>query len=290
MNWEDLRFFLSICRAGTLSGAARSLGVDQATVSRRLASLEHDLGTRLITRLPREARVTRAGAEILAQAEAMEEQSLAVRRISLNFSSIEREKVVISAPPILARHFLAPHLKTLTDRLAGIQLSVLSQAHFASLSRVEADLSIRLSPGTQDTDIIKRVGRMPFGLYATPTYEHFDDSERWAFIAYPEAPSDFDHKRWLYQVIGQRKIACEVSDLSNQFEAACTGIGVAGLPCFLGDSDSRLTRLTAQEPMLELGMWLAIHPDRRRDDLVRRTLSAITDLIVETGLGCQQIG
>lgn len=284
MNWEDLRFFLAIGQSGTLSGAARDLQVDQATVSRRLIALESSLGVRLVHRLPREAQLTAAGQQVLKQAVEIEHHAYTVERIATGLGEQERTTVSISAPPILARHFLAPYLLSLSQKLEQVKLSIFSESHFASLARLEADLAIRLATGTADTDIIKKVGHVDFGLYAAHTYPRSSDPSRWEFVGYTERQKDFDQKRWLYQVIGDRRVICEVSDLSNQYEAACSGIGVAGLPCFIADRDERLVRLDARETMLTLNIWMAIHPDRRNDVLIRRTMAAISELIGAAGL------
>jgi DNA-binding transcriptional LysR family regulator len=284
MNWEDLRIFLAVANAGTISGAARQLSVDQATVSRRLATLEGVLGGRLIERLPREARLTTLGRTVLVEVETMEQRALAIQRTALSATSETQTRITISAPPILARHLLAPHINILSQRLARVQLTVFSESHFVSLAKVEADLALRLSPGDRDTDIVKKIGEMPFALYATADYPVRMDEKNWEFVGYTERQTNFEHKEWLYRTISGRRVACEVMDLSNQYEAACSGIGVAGLPCFLADTDPRLIRLTTRQPMLTLGIWLAIHPDRRNDALVRRTILAVTKLIQDCGL------
>jgi DNA-binding transcriptional LysR family regulator len=284
MSWEDLRYFVAIASAGTLSGAARQLDVDQATVSRRLAALETGLGARLIDRQPRRAVLTAIGQKVLAHALEIENSVLAIKRLSLSESSESRAKISISAPPILARHFFAPQLRVLSQRLPQVQISILSESRFASLSKLEADLAIRLAPGIADSDIVKKIGHMDFALYAIRSYPHAANPEQWEFIAYTEQSATFDHKTWLNQTIGRRRVICEVADLSNQYEAACTGIGVAGLPCFLADPDPRLMRLSCSESMLSLGIFLALHPDRRNDRLVRETSAAITGLIGDMGL------
>lgn len=284
MNWEDLRIFLAVANAGTISGAARHLSIDQATVSRRLATIELVLKGRLIERLPREARLTALGRTVRVEAGLMEERALAIQRIALSATSETHTRITLSAPPILARHLLAPHINTLAQRLARVQLTVFSESHFVSLAKVEADVALRLAPGDRDTDIVKKIGQMPFALYATADYPRRTDEANWEFVGYTERQTNFEHKEWLYRTIAARRVACEVMDLSNQYEAACSGIGVAGLPCFLADADPRLVKLATRQPMLNLGIWLAIHPDRRNDVLVRRTMSAVTELIRDSGL------
>lgn len=286
MNWEDLRVFLAVARAGSLSGAARHLGVDQATISRRLAALEEELGVRLVDRLPRASRLTKVGSAILTEVVEIEEKSFSVVRKCQAFTTAAKAKLSITAPPILARHFIAPHINELSNSYPDLQLSILSEPQFVSLSKMEADVALRLSAPIDDTDIAKKIGRMKFALYAASDYAQRDTPNEWAFIGYHESQSDFAHKRWLYEVVGKRRVACEVADLSNQYEAACTGIGVAGLPRFLADPQSRLARLDdPQAPMLELDIWIAKHPDRRDDPVVRAVSLAIESLLQACGLG-----
>lgn len=285
MDWEDLRFFLAVATASSLSGAARALNVNQATVSRRLAALEAQLNVRLVDRLPRESRLTAIGRQILEDVIDIETKAFAIERKCSSSQSAVRTKVTITAPPILARHFLAPNLAALASASPRLQLAILSEPHFVSLSRMEADLALRLSPPIEDTDIVKKVGLMPFALYARRDYPNAHDEQKWEFIGYTDRQGDFAHKRWLYEVIGSRRIACEVTDLSHQYEAACTGIGVAGLPCFIGDRDNRLVKLDNSLPMLGLDIWIAMHPDRRKDTVVRKIAEDIVQLLEPLSLG-----
>lgn len=284
MNWENIRFFVAIARSGTLSGAAKALDVDQATVSRRLMSLEGELGSKLIERLPREARLTAQGQIILAEALEIEACTFKIKRMSVA-NKEKREKVTISAPPVLARHFFATNMLKLSQELPQVLISILSDVHFVSLSRLEADLAVRLSPGVKDTDIIKKIGKMDFALYAASNYCHLKSPELWEFIAYPERVTNFEHKQWLDKIIGDKRVLCEMADLSHQYETVCSGVGVAGLPCFLADKDKRLVKLEVDETMLSLDIWIAKHPDRRNDPLVVHASNAIAIILKEVGLG-----
>jgi len=290
MDWEDLRFFLAIASAGSLSGAARTLNVNQATVSRRLAALEAQLNVRLVDRLPRESRLTEIGQQIMQDVLDIEAKAFAVERKCSSSKSAVRTKVAITAPPVLARHLLTPNLAGLCAMSPQVQLSILSEPHFVSLARLEADLALRLSPPVEDTDISRKVGLMQFALYATASYADALDEDKWEFVGYTDRQGDFAHKRWLYELIGPRRVVCEVTDLSHQYEVACTGIGVAGLPRFIGDNDDRLVRLHSQRSMLELDIWIAMHPDRRNDKVVRKAAELIVQLLEPIGLGMPQKG
>jgi DNA-binding transcriptional LysR family regulator len=170
-----------------------------------------------------------------------------------------------------------------------VQLSIPSKSHVASLSRLEADLTLRLPPPIEDIDIIKKVGQMRFARYAGQDYPYANDDQQWAFVGYTDRQADFAHKRWLYDVIGSRLVACELSELSHQYEAACTGIAVVGLPCFIGDPDPRLIRLESHLPMLDFDIWVAMHPDSRSDNVVRHTAQAIAQLLGSCGLGLPSV-
>lgn len=288
MNWEDLRFFLAIARAGTLSRAAKALGVDQATVSRRLASLEAGLGSRLFIRLPRAARLTPLGEKILSQVMEMESLAFSVERQSSPENLPGRTRIAVSVPPVLSRHFFARHIHALALDIPQIQISVQSEPFFVSLSRLEADLAVRLSMAIDETDIIKKIGRMKFAFYATSNYPHAANPGQWEFIGYPQNPTVFAHKKWLYEVIATNKVICEFADLSNQYEAACSGVGVAGLPCFIADADSRLVKLPCDHALLTLDIWIAKHPDRRDDARVRAVADSIIRLVETEGLGLKE--
>lgn len=261
------------------------MGVNQATVSRRLASLEGQLNVRLVDRLARESRLTAAGQQILQDALDIEAKSFAIERKCLASSTAVRTKVSITAPPILARHFMAPHVAALARLHPLVQLSILSESHVASLSRLEADLALRLALPIEDTDIIRKIGQMRFALYAGLDYPRAKTAQQWEFIGYTDRQADFAHKRWLYEVIGSKRVVCELSDLSHQYEAARSGIGVAGLPCFLADPDPRLTRLESSQPMLDLDIWVAMHPDSRGDPIVGHISQTIAQLLESIGLG-----
>ncbi len=277
--------FSDDCAVGQFVGRGACLGCQPSYRQSATGLAGAALNVRLVDRLARESRLTGVGQQILQDALDIEAKSFAIERRCLASSTTVRAKVSITAPPILARHFLAPHVAALARLHPLVQLSILSEPHVASLSRLEADLALRLALPIEDTDIIKKVGQMRFALYAGCDYPHAQDAEQWEFIGYTNRQADFAHKRWLYEVIGSKRLACELADLSHQYEAACTGIAVAGIPCFLGDADPRLTRLESSIPMLDLDIWVAMHPDSRGDPVVRHISQTIAQLLESAGLG-----
>jgi len=289
-DWENLRHFLALARAGTLSGAARSLGVDHATVSRRLAALEEELEVVLAERLPRACRLTAVGMQVFERAKAMEAAAFGIERDTRASQAGLSGKVSLSAPPVLATHFLATRMADFFAAYPGIQLSVATEPRQVSLSRGEADVAIRLARPEEPNNVARRIGRMPFALYASRRYAPLHDPVRWTFIAYDQRFAHMPLQKWLVQVAGTRTVSCELSDIHSHWIAAQSGAGVAGLPCFLGDADKQLIRLEGADPPFSRDIWLVTHRDLKRSKTVRAVMDYLGEAFgsdLALGLGSQ---
>ncbi|WP_263145441.1 LysR family transcriptional regulator [Pseudomonas sp. RIT-PI-AD] len=287
-DWENFRHFLAVARAGTLSGAARSLQVDHATVSRRLAALESELQVPLVERLPRSCRLTPMGVQVYEQAKAMETSAFAVERLARASQEPLAGKVTLSAPPVLVTHLLAGRLVDFRAEHPSIQLSVSAQAQQVSLSRREADIALRLVRPAESSSVVRKLGQMPFALYASPDYLAMHRPEDWAFIAYDAQFADMPQQQWLLGIAGNRAIGCELSDIGSHLAAARAGAGVAGLPCFLGDEGPGLVRLEHEGPLFSRDIWLVVHRDLRRSAPLRAVMDFIAKAVTEkAGLGLE---
>ncbi len=283
VDWESLRYFLAVARSGTLSGAARALKVDHATVSRRLAALEAELDVTLVERLPRSCRLTTVGSQVFDQAVAMESGADGVARIARAAHTPLVGKVTLSAPPVLAAHLLAQHLADFRSRYPDIRLSLAAQAQQVSLSRREADVALRLVRPRETGNVARKLGVMPFGLYARRDYPHRDAPDRWQFIAFDENFGDMPQQKWLLDIAGTRPVACELNDIGGHLIAARAGAGVAGLPCFMGDVDPELDRIGEGLPFFSRDIWLVVHRDLRNTPSVRAVMDFFTTLIMQHG-------
>lgn len=281
-DWESLRVFLAIGHAGSLAGAARALKVDHATVSRRLGALEAELQVRLVDRLPRACRLTAVGLQVFALASEMEASAFAVQRVVRAEHSPAAGRVVLSAPPVLASNFLAATLRRFQQQYPQVQLSIVSQVHSVSLGRREADIAVRLYRPTEPDSVTRKVGSMPFGLYASVDYEHLRAPAQWQFITYGPELADMPHQQWMMAVARGRPVACEVTDLTTQHAAVRTGVGVAGLPRFMGDADPLLQHLPFEGEGFAREIWLVLHADLRHSPLLRAVMAFLVDVISET--------
>ena len=283
-DWEDLRHFAAVAEAGTLSGAARRLRGDHATVGRRVASLEGALGIRLIDRFPRRCVLTEVGQRIAAFAGDIGEQAHAIERAARGFQvPAVAGRVTLSAPPIFASHFLAPRLAPLRRQHPMLRLVLSGEAAPVSLSRQEADLAIRLSRPQEGSNVARRLGTMRFDLYAARDYEALDEPSGWEFVAYGPALDHLPQQQWLREVAGERPVVFEAGDLASQHAAVRSGVGVAALPSFLAAHDAKLVRLAASTPVPVRELWLIVHADLRRAPAIRAVMDYVTALVAQNG-------
>lgn len=285
LDWEDLRYFVALAEAGTLSGAARRLRVDHATVGRRVASLEGALGIRLVDRLPRRCVLTEVGQQIAILAGEVGERAHAIERAARGFQApAVAGRVTLSAPPVFTSHFLAPRLAPLRQRHPMLRLVLSGEAASVSLSRQEADLAIRLGRPREGSNVARRLGAMRFHLYAARGYEALAEPSGWEFVAYGPALDHLPQQQWLRKIAGERPVVFEAGDLASQHAAVRSGVGVAALPCFLAMHDTELVRLAAGTPAPVRELWLVVHADLRRAPAIRAVMDFVAALVTGSGM------
>lgn len=169
-DWEDMRHFLALAETGTLSGAARLLKVDHATVGRRVSALEQMFDTSLIERLPKRWVLTEAGQRVAVLGQGMQTQAHALERAVKAQHSPLSGTVTLSTPPAFASYFLAPRLQGLRRLYPDLHLTLLGNKAVASLSQQEADIAVRISRPQEASSVARKIGTMEFWLYAAPGY------------------------------------------------------------------------------------------------------------------------
>jgi DNA-binding transcriptional LysR family regulator len=280
VDWRDLHFLAALARLGSLSAAARELGVDHATVGRRVAALERDLSLRLVDRLPRRSPLTAEGAEIAALAGEMERSAQAIERRARGLAVSPSASVRVSAPPAVAARLIAPRVAEFLRAHPSVSLALIGASHNAALDRGEADVAVRLSRPTENDLLIRRIGVMRFALYATPQLAAAPP-ERWVFIGYDAALDHVPQQVWLRSILAGRPLAFQASDLFGQAEAARAGLGVVVLPRFMGDGDRALTRLPAGSAPPDRDIWLVTYPDLKRSPAIRAVMDFLAEAIGE---------
>ncbi|WP_084615775.1 LysR family transcriptional regulator [Solimonas flava] len=279
LQWDDIRYFLELARAGSLSGAARRLAVEHSTVARRVEALEQRLGVRLFDRLAKGWSPTAEGEALLAQAGRLDDEAQAFSRLALGVASLQGT-VRVSAPPALASHLLVPSLAERRSQWPNIELEMVGETRDANLARREADLAIRMSRPDAPGLVARRVGEMGYGLYARPGYAD-RPRDAWEFLGYDESLSRVPQQAWLDQQLAGRRIVLRSNDLAALLHAARAGLGAAVLPHFLTHGDAALAPLPGPACPTVRPLWLVMHPDVRRSPRVRFMADLLASLIGE---------
>jgi DNA-binding transcriptional LysR family regulator len=276
IDWDDVRVFCTLARAGSLAAAARQLGINHATVGRRITALESALGVRLVDRLPRNTPLTHDGAKIAALAGEMERLAQRIDRAARDASATLDGNVTVSAPPALATAFVAPRLHSLRAQHPALTVTLLSQSTLASLDAGEADIAIRLAAPEHPQHIVRTLGQLALGLFANAETAALPSSE-WTFIGYDAQLFHVPHHRWFEDYVRGRPILIRTSDVYAQVAAAQQGLGVAMLPRFMAEPDLSLVRVDPSAGPPPRTISLVIHADLRRAPAVRAAADFLID-------------
>ncbi len=282
LEWNDLQYVLAVCRAGTLSGAARVLGVNHSTVFRRISTIEKKLGVRLFERLASGYTMTEAGEAMLDSGERVENEMLALSRKligrDLQLSGVLR----VAVPDALLLKILMPHLATFARRYPKIQLELVVSNQYLNLSKREADIAIRATREPPETAIARRMCSMMIGIYSATDYlnrQAGQTIENSTWLLPDDSLTQLPIIKWLDRHYPKAIVGLRCNTLLGLHEAVIHGFGVAALPCFLGDADARLVRMLPLTAELNTELWLLTHPDLRRTARVQVLMDFLTEVL-----------
>ena len=278
-NWDDLRIFLTLAREGTLTTAAKALGVSHPTVARRVAALEKQIGARLFDRLPDRFVPTSAGEELLGDSETMERAALSIDRRSASLSDTVSGVVRLSAGEAMAA-LLARHLPALRAGLEQIEFEVVESHMLANLSRREADLLIREQVPDLADIVTRKLGRVAFAVYAARSFPlpRKPALQLLPWIGFDDNHSYMPGQHWLQKLLGGARPVIRSNNWLLLAEATRSGAGLAVLPCYLGDPDPALKRIGNPITEVFADQWLLVHRDLRALPRVRAVMDAVVEL------------
>lgn len=268
-SWDDWRVVLAIYRAGRFPSAAKSLGINETTVARRLRALEARLGHALFVRGASGQLVpTESGRNVLNHAETMETAHVAISRES---GSSALGPVRISSVPVIVNRVLVPNLAL----APGISAELVPEARNLSLTRREADLALRLARPTEGgwKTMAQKLGTLSFGVYGAANSKE----NRW--IKYEDASAHLPQARWLDRQTPESPL--RVCDLETALEAAAHGIGQTLLPDIVAGNDNRLVRLA--DSNVSRPVWLLSHADDASRPVVAAAKAWLGSLPWESG-------
>lgn len=275
-DWENLRFLAVLARERSFSAAARKLGVEHATVSRRLTALEAECGLRLLDRRGKKVTLTADGERMAAVALRMEEEALGAARLASASHIGLTGSVTVSAPPALTAARLIGPLVRLRQQHPDLTIHVVGETRAASLDRREADVAVRLSRPEKGDLTISRIGEVTFHFYATERYLKATSPESWQFIAYGSGSmDDTPQSRRLKEFAAGRPVGFFASSLELHMVAAVENGGVAILPDFIAETEPRLVAIDEGREPLRRDVWLVTHRDLSHAPAVRAVMEAL---------------
>ena len=279
MEWEPLRHFLAAAREQSLSAAARRLGVEHSTVSRRIAGLEQVLGAALVERLPSGLELTPLGTRVARLAKEMERAAQRIGRLA----SARRSQVRLVVPTgFLA--LLSPELERLRRDHAEIALEIVSTGRRVDLRKGAADIAIRVGPSSDEELVTRKLGDVGFALYASRSYlqrhgkpANVDDLSGHSVIGFQRSLSHMPAAEWLAARSANAAVVMRSREAVDLLTAVQSGAGLGVLPCFLANLEPSLERLTPKP--------IALRPVAlvyRREARLAPEVRAVMRFVVET--------
>lgn len=285
-NWDDLRFFLELCRKGKLVRAADTLRVDHTTVSRRVAALEQALRTKLVEKTEQGFRPTEAGEKLIPIAERMENSALYLQDDIGGGGSRLSGPVRVGTPDGFGSFFLASNLPKLIAKHPGLEIDLVAVPRYVSLSRREADLSVTLDRPATGRIYARKLTDYHLQLFASREYlENSEpvmrrrDLRGHNLIGYIEDLIFAPELRYMEAVGKELSAGFRSTSLVAQRQAILSNAGIGILPRFIAHDDRRLVPVLAEDFCLLRTFWLLIHEDIRWLARVRETADFIADSV-----------
>jgi molybdate transport repressor ModE-like protein len=291
LDWDDLRFFLAVAAAGSLSAAARELNVNTTTVLRRIGNLEEVLDSRLFERLRSGYTLTQDGTRLLQALEPVDTGLSSLQRDFQAGSGDVRGIVRLSASDVIAGGLIGPALKGFLTETPDIALDVITDPSLTgpgSAPRVmnvlrDVDISLRLARPTQGDMLVRKLCDVAYGIYATQDYLDAQgpvaasgDLSDHKIIGFSEEERPLGPVWWLSRAEKSAHIALRSSSVATRLAAAQNSVGLAALPCFIAEQNTELLPILGPDLVGNLELWLLTRADLARLGHVR----AVMDFLV----------
>lgn len=272
IDWDDVRYFLAAARSGSVRAAAKQLEVSHVTVLRRIGQLEARLGSRMFEKLPSGYRLTPAGEEVLELAIQMESSSFALETRVLGRDQTVRGLLRVTLAPLLATHLLMPDFAAFARLHPEIEMEMMPSGELMNLTNRDADVAIR---------VVYDRATLPLNLYGVKGPDLFGgvylsqvlladwragsaDPVRW-IVASEQGVPDWAQKGEIHS----SEVPFKTMDGETMIAAAREGVGMAILPCFVGDADPLLARVPGSGLHQHGTLWLLTHGETRKTKRVR---------------------
>jgi len=283
LNWDDLQFILSVAENGSLSAAARDLGVNHATVLRRVKTFEHTYGIQLFERKSSGYLLTVQSKTIIATLRSIQRSVAGLERSFTGLGSPFEGNICITSTDTICRGFLIPHIQMLSLLHPNLEIELLSTNNRLDISGHEADITIRPTLSLPEDLTGEVIGSMRFGIYATPEY--------WA----QNTSSDYTRHKWLgvsdqllrspvgiwQNEVLSNQLALRSDSFLNLCQLAELGMGPTALPQFIGDTSDKLVLSQDMVFDAQTDIWVATHRDLATMPRIQALMGYFIDIFKE---------
>jgi DNA-binding transcriptional LysR family regulator len=275
-DWSHYRALLAVLREGSLSGAARALGLAQPTLGRQIGELEQSLGAALFLRSPRGLAPTDTARDIAPHAEAMAAAAGAMKRAASGGAGDATGVVRVTASEIVGAEVLPPLLAEFRRAHPGIKIELALSNRVEDLSRGEADIAVRMARPSQQALVARRVGSVGLGLYAHRRYlESAPPIPTLEALASAHALIGFDRETPFLRAFLERMpirrdhFALRTDSDLAQLAAIRAGFGIGFMQHAIARRDPALVAILPKKIGIALEMWLVLHEDLRASRRLR---------------------
>lgn len=288
IGWDDLRYVLAVAERGSVAAAARALGVNHTTVLRRVHAFEQAHQLRLFDRLPTGYALTAEGEQLVVAARSIDDTVAALeRRIAGQDLKLEGMIRVTTTDSLMAT-VVPPHLASFQSRHPQIAIELAMTNARLNLTKRDADVAIRPALERPEGLVGLRVADFGFAIYGAAAC--FDagaeeDLRNLTWLAGDELLAKSPATLWMRKHVPDARIVLRADSFVALYHAALAGLGLAALPCCLGDASPHLRRIHGPEPELMTGLWLLTHRDLQNAARIRACIDHLAErLRAEAGL------
>jgi DNA-binding transcriptional LysR family regulator len=282
-SWDFYRTLLAVLEHGSLSAAARDLGLTQPTVGRHIEGLEQALDRQLFTRSPQGLLPTEAAMALKPYAEILSSTTAALLRAAADDGGRVTGTVRISASEVIGAEVLPPILARLQDDHPALEIELSTTDEVEDILHREADIAVRMAEPSQEALVVRRIGQIPLGLFAHRVYldrhgtpENIEQALAHRLIGYDRQSAYIRAMTKRYPMLESVHFSFRTDSNLAQLAAIRTGGGIGLCQVGLVQDDPEIVRLLP-EFELQLGTWVAMHEDMRTSPRCRVTFDALVD-------------
>lgn len=283
LDWDGIRYFLEVARTQRVSAAAKRLGVQHTTVSRRIHALERELDAVLFDKSKATGfTLTEDGQRFFTHAEQIEGNLFSARREISGLAQMLSGHLRVGSTEGFGNYVLAPLMTDFQRQFPAITLDIMPVPRFISLSKREADIAIALERPQRGPYLCTKLSDYRLKLYgnidylaSAPPITTLQDLTSHTFIGYVEELLFSDHLRYLEDLVDNERVIFKSTSVIAQYQAAAHGGSLAILPCFMAEQDSRLQAVLDDQIAITRSFWMYCHEDLRHS----RRVMALWDFL-----------